>query len=88
MSPLKVSTAIPTWTYFWRMMKPPSGESDALKVGNSPSVAATAFVQYARGRAIVTEALRRCPRIEFTDPQGAFYAFPRLRGPRSSLAFA
>lgn len=44
--------------------------------------------QYTRGRAIVTEALRRCPRIEFTEPQGAFYAFPRLRGLRSSLAFA
>ena len=44
--------------------------------------------QYARGREIVTEALGRCPRIELTEPQGAFYAFPRVHGLRSSLAFA
>ena len=44
--------------------------------------------QYARGREIVTEALGRCPRLELTEPQGAFYAFPRVRGMRSSLAFA
>ena len=44
--------------------------------------------QYARGRDIVTEVLGRCPRIELTEPQGAFYAFPRLRGLRSSLEFA
>ena len=44
--------------------------------------------QYARGRDIVTEVLDRCPRIELTEPRGAFYAFPRVRGMRSSLAFA
>ena len=44
--------------------------------------------QYARGRDIVTEVLGCCPRIELTEPRGAFYAFPRLRGMRSSLAFA
>ena len=44
--------------------------------------------QYARGRDIVFEVLGRCQRIELTAPQGAFYAFPRLRGLRSSLAFA
>ena len=44
--------------------------------------------QYARGREIVTEVLGRCPRIELTEPQGAFYAFPRVRGLTSSLAFA
>ena len=44
--------------------------------------------QYAAGREIVTEVLGRCPRIELTEPRGAFYAFPRLRGLRSSLAFA
>ena len=43
--------------------------------------------QYARGREIVAEVLGRCPRIELTAPQGAFYAFPRVRGLRSSLAF-
>ena len=44
--------------------------------------------QYARGRAIVSEVLGRCPRIELTEPRGAFYVFPRVRGLRSSLAFA
>ena len=44
--------------------------------------------QYAGGREIVTEVLGRCPRIELTVPRGAFYAFPRVRGLRSSLAFA
>ena len=43
--------------------------------------------QYARGREIVAEVLGRCPRIELTAPQGAFYAFPRVQGLRSSLAF-
>ena len=44
--------------------------------------------QYARGREIVAQVLGRCPRIELTEPQGAFYAFPRVRGLTSSLAFA
>ena len=44
--------------------------------------------QHARGRDIVTEVLGRCPRIELTEPRGAFYAFPKVRGMRSSLAFA
>ena len=43
--------------------------------------------QYARGREIVAEVLGRCPRIELTAPRGAFYAFPRVQGLRSSLAF-
>ena len=51
-------------------------------------VVARLRAQYARGRDIVTEVLGRCPRIEFTEPRGAFYAFPRVRGMRSSLAFA
>ena len=51
-------------------------------------VVARLRAQYARGRAIVSEVLGRCPRIELTEPRGAFYAFPRLRGMRSSLAFA
>ena len=44
--------------------------------------------QYAKGRNIVTEVLGRCPRIDLTPPQGAFYAFPRVRGLKASLAFA
>ena len=44
--------------------------------------------QYARGREIVGEVLGRCPRVELTAPEGAFYVFPRVRGLRSSLAFA
>ena len=44
--------------------------------------------QYTMGREIVTEVLGRCARIELTPPSGAFYAFPRVRGLASSLAFA
>ena len=36
----------------------------------------------------MAQVLGRCPRIELTEPQGAFYAFPRVRGLTSSLAFA
>ena len=58
----------------------------ALESGEE--VVARLRAQYAGGRDIVTEVLGRCPRIELTEPTGAFYAFPRLRGLRSSLAFA
>ena len=44
--------------------------------------------RYARGREIVVEQLGRHPRVELSPPQGAFYAFVRVPGMRSSLAFA
>lgn len=44
--------------------------------------------RYARGREIVLEQLAGHPRIELSPPQGAFYAFVRVPGMRSSLAFA
>jgi len=44
--------------------------------------------QYRRGRDIVMEVLSRHPRIEILKPDGAFYAFPRVKGLKSSLAFA
>ncbi|NKC15970.1 MAG: aminotransferase class I/II-fold pyridoxal phosphate-dependent enzyme [Gammaproteobacteria bacterium] len=44
--------------------------------------------QYAKGRDIVMEMLGQHPRLEILRPQGAFYAFPRLRGVRSSMQFA
>ncbi len=43
--------------------------------------------QYAAGRDIVMEMLATHPRIELARPEGAFYAFPRVPGLRSSLAF-
>lgn len=43
--------------------------------------------RYAGGREIVMEVLGGHPRIELSEPQGAFYAFPRVRGLRSSLEF-
>lgn len=43
--------------------------------------------QYRAGRDIVMAILGAHPRIELTRPAGAFYAFPRLPGLRSSLAF-
>lgn len=44
--------------------------------------------QYADGRDIVMELLGDHPRIELLRPEGAFYAFPKVRGIRSSRAFA
>lgn len=44
--------------------------------------------RHARGRAIVSAMLTPHPRIELTEPEGAFYAFPRVHGLRSSLHFA
>ena len=43
---------------------------------------------YRAGRAAVMDILAPHPRIELSEPVGAFYAFPRLRGLRNSLDFA
>jgi aspartate/methionine/tyrosine aminotransferase len=39
----------------------------------------TMIAEYRRRRDAVVEALRRIPGMEFTVPQGAFYAFPSVR---------
>ncbi len=44
--------------------------------------------QYRAGRAIVDAALAGHELIEHHSPDGAFYAFPRIRGLEDSLAFA
>lgn len=44
--------------------------------------------QYSGGRDIVMEILGQHPRVELFEPEGAFYAFPRVRGMGSSLQFA
>ncbi len=44
--------------------------------------------QYAGGREIVMDVLGDHPRIDLSRPEGAFYAFPRVRGMGSSLEFA
>lgn len=43
---------------------------------------------YRAGRRAVMEILAPHPRIDLSEPVGAFYAFPRVRGLRDSLAFA
>jgi aspartate/methionine/tyrosine aminotransferase len=43
---------------------------------------------YAAGRDIVMETLASHPRIALSEPEGAFYAFPRIEGIESSLDFA
>jgi aspartate/methionine/tyrosine aminotransferase len=48
----------------------------------------TLRAQYAGGRDIVMNILGNHPRIELSQPEGAFYAFPRIRGIDSSLNFA
>jgi aspartate aminotransferase len=48
----------------------------------------TLRAQYAGGRDIVMQILGQHPRVELSKPEGAFYAFPRVPGMGSSLAFA
>ena len=43
--------------------------------------------RYRAGRQMVMQILALHPRIELSEPEGAFYAFPRVRGLRSSLDF-
>lgn len=43
--------------------------------------------RYRAGREAVMRRLAPHPRIELSEPTGAFYAFPRVRGLRSSLEF-
>ena len=44
--------------------------------------------QYAGGRDLVMDILGNHPRIEMLRPDGAFYAFPRIRGIKDSNVFA
>jgi aspartate aminotransferase len=41
-----------------------------------------------RNRDLVMETLGRHPRVSLLEPQGAFYAFPKIEGVTDSLAFA
>lgn len=43
---------------------------------------------YAAGRELVMDILGSHPRIELSEPAGAFYAFPRIEGITSSLDFS
>lgn len=43
---------------------------------------------FARGREIVMDTLAKHPRVELSEPEGAFYAFPKVLGLKDSLAFA
>ncbi len=44
--------------------------------------------QYAGGLDLVMDALGNHPRVDMLRPEGAFYAFPRIRGVTDSMAFA
>ncbi len=57
----------------------------ALEGGDE--VVASLRAQYRTGRDTVMAILGRHPRIELAVPEGAFYAFPRIPGLRSSRAF-
>ncbi len=57
----------------------------ALEGGDE--VVASLRAQYRAGRDTVMEILGAHPRIELAVPAGAFYAFPRIPGLRSSRAF-
>ena len=57
----------------------------ALERGDE--LVASLRAQYRAGREAVMEILAPHPRIELALPEGAFYAFPRIAGLKSSLAF-
>lgn len=38
-------------------------------------------------RDLACERLRRCPRVQLAEPQGAFYVFPRIEGLGDSFEF-
>jgi aspartate aminotransferase len=44
--------------------------------------------EYALRRTMVLEAMAAVPRVRFPEPQGAFYAFPRIDGLADSSSFA
>ncbi|MEM7017424.1 MAG: aminotransferase class I/II-fold pyridoxal phosphate-dependent enzyme, partial [Pseudomonadota bacterium] len=58
----------------------------ALEQGED--VVKTLRAQYAKGREAVTSILGNHPAIEYMEPEGAFYAFPRLKGITADIAFA
>ena len=58
----------------------------ALRDGET--IVETLRKQYAGARDIVMEILGAHPRVELARPEGAFYAFPRIRDMGPSLAFA
>ena len=43
---------------------------------------------YARGRELVMQMLAPHPRVSLSEPEGAFYAFPRIEGIEDSMQFA
>ncbi len=43
---------------------------------------------YARGRELVKQMLAPHPRVSLSEPEGAFYAFPRIEGIEDSMQFA
>ena len=43
---------------------------------------------YARGRDLVMQMLAPHPRVSLSEPEGAFYAFPRIEGIEDSMQFA
>ncbi len=44
--------------------------------------------KFSKGRELVTAAFKDHPRLEYIEPKGAFYAFPKVRGLADSYAFA
>ncbi len=44
--------------------------------------------KFGKGRELVREAFERHPRLDYIEPQGAFYAFPKVRDLTDSARFA
>lgn len=71
------NTGAPTFVQLGAMAALEHGEPDVRSM----------VAQYAGGRDLVMDILGQHPRIEIMRPEGAFYAFPRLKNPGSMLEF-
>ncbi len=60
----------------------------ATALRDGEELVAERLAHYAKGRDIVMEVLGDHPRITLSEPEGAFYAFPKIEGINSSLEFA
>ena len=63
-----------------------AGATAALEQGEEFVTAQQA--KFAKGRALVSAAFEGHPRLEYIEPHGAFYAFPKVHGLKDSARFA
>ena len=63
-----------------------AGARAALEQGEA--FVAEQQAKFAKGRELVSQAFKDHPKLEYIEPEGAFYAFPKVRGLTDSFSFA